>query len=268
MPKIKTIFSILLFILAFIYFYFDNNSIEVTKYEIVDDDIPESFNNFKIAHISDLHNKNFRGKLETLVSQNKPNIIIITGDAIDSIFPNYQTTYNQIKELLKIAPVYYVSGNHEKGLGYNYIRQSLVSLGVIVLDNKSEDIVINDESITISGVSDYTFHKNMDWALVNTMNNKNNYNILLSHQPKFFDKYKKYGADLIFSGHEHGGQIRIPFIGAFYSSHQGFFPKLTDGKKTDGDSTIIISRGLGNSGRFPLRLFNRPELIITTLSHK
>jgi len=265
-----------IFVICFL--VWQNNGIVITSSEYTNAKIPEEFDNFKIAHISDLHNKRF-GRGQSVILRKlegiSPDIIVITGDLIDRRRYNLEAAMEFIEGALEIAPVYYVSGNHEAWSGkYETIRESLEEAGVIVLDDTRINIQRGGSSIYILGLSDpgfltpsYLDGINMSsviqhlsaWSVY-----KEDFNILLSHRPELFDIYSEYGMDLIFSGHAHGGQFRIPFIGAIYAPEQGFFPKLTSGSHTRNSSTLYISCGLGNS-IIPIRIFNRPEIVVVSL---
>lgn len=251
-----------IFIIGFV--IWDNNSIQTTKYSYKNSTVPESFENFRILQISDLHNKNFGKQLIKKAKKTSPDIIVITGDLIDANRPNAEVALNTVKELTDIAPVYFVSGNHEKALNYPKVRTLLEGVGAVVLDNETVTINKNGEEIKLIGLLDYYFSRNMTRTLKKAIKDDSGFNILLSHQPDFMDEYSSYDIELVLSGHEHGGQFRIPFIGGVYSPHQGIFPKLSEGMHEENGTTIIISRGLGNS-TFPLRLFNRPELVVIVL---
>jgi len=181
-----------------------------------------------------------------------------------------------VKQAIHIAPIYYVSGNHEERSGiYEDLKTELEKCGVINLDDSSTVIELNGESINLFGMADISF------TPVDYMDNVSQYDfgerlsnireevnhdftILLSHRPELISIYSNHDIDLIFSGHAHGGQVRLPFIEGLIAPDQGFFPKYTNGIHKKGITSIVISRGLGNS-LFPLRVFNRPELVIVTL---
>lgn len=260
--KKLTVVFISVFIICFL--VWGNNSIQTSKYKYSHPELPEAFDGFKIVQISDLHNKDFGNQLIKKVKKQSPDIIVITGDLIDAQTPDAAVAMETVRNLKKIAPVYYVSGNHERALNYIKIRTLLEDEGAIVLDNESVTIDKDGESIRITGLLDYYFSRNIKKTLKKSIKDDSGFDILLSHQPEFLDDYASYDIELVFSGHEHGGQFRIPFIGGVYSPHQGWFPELTEGAHELNDTTMIISRGLGNS-TFPLRLFNRPELVIVKL---
>ena len=275
--------SLFIFIISiglFAFFKWQNNSITISEIAFKSNTIPESFNGYKILQISDLHNKEFGSKQSKIlgkIEKINPDIIVITGDLIDSNNTNIDVAMDLIDGIINIAPIYYVSGNHEAWSGsYNDLKSKLKNSGVMVLDNKKIEVFNDSDSIDIIGLADTSFMES-DWLeygsnsetknLLNKLAEDNtNFKILLSHRPELFDIYSNSNVNLVFSGHAHGGQFRLPFIGGLIAPDQGFFPKLTEGIHTSNNTSMIISRGLGNS-IIPVRIFNRPELIVVTLSH-
>ncbi|SCG84189.1 hypothetical protein DW1_2629 [Proteiniborus sp. DW1] len=275
--SIKLITIILVIIIGLIiFFYLQNNWISKTRLKVSFQGLPKNFEGFRIVHISDLHNKSFGKEQQYLIKQikdEKPDIIIITGDLIDSRRYNEYIAMQFINEAVEIAPVYYVTGNHELRSGkFNSLEKQLINAGVGVLRNSWEEIDIEGQSIIIAGVDDpYTGIRYrepivIDKYLQEVQNDldENSFKILLSHRPEKIEAYAAYGFDLVFSGHAHGGQFRIPFLGGLVVPNQGFFPKYTSGIHNMENTTMIISRGLGNS-IIPQRIFNRPEIIIAEL---
>ena len=261
------IFLILLSVIGFA--LYQNNIIEKTYIEYSSGRLPQAFNGYKIVHISDLHNKSFGKNQEKLlkkIEEISPDIIAITGDLIDRRKYNLEVALSFVKGAVDIAPVYYVSGNHEAWSGkYEEIKDELISLNVQVLDDEKISIHRKDEFIDIIGLKDPDFHTSNDLEdqLMN-LSEENNFQILLSHRPELINLYSKEKIDLIFSGHAHGGQFRLPFIGGIIAPDQGLFPEYTSGLYVKDKSTLIASRGLGNS-IIPLRLFNQPEIIVLTI---
>lgn len=267
---------ILLSIIIISFFYWQNNDIVTTNINIENSKIPNSFDKFKILQVSDLHNKEFGKKQEKLLKLTKevnPNIIVVTGDAIDSRRTNMKIPIEYLSQVAKTYPTYYVTGNHERRINdYNEFEKMLIKSRVKVLNNQYENIKIGNEEISLIGMKDISFikSKNKNIEYLNILNNikketNNNFTILLSHRPDIIDVYSKSNVDLVFTGHAHGGQIRLPFTDGLFAPNQGLFPKYTSGKFKKYNTDMIVSRGLGNS-LFPFRIFNRPELIVTTLN--
>lgn len=262
----------------FAFFRWQNNSITISEIVFKNDTIPETFKGYKILQISDLHNKEFgnkQNKILAKIEKINPDIIVVTGDLIDSNNTNINISIELINKAINIAPIYYVSGNHEAWSGlYEDLKSKLENSGVVVLDNKKIKFFNNNDSIDIIGLADTSFIKSnlLEYdsnVETNNLLNKltkdsTNFKILLSHRPELFDIYSNSNVDLIFSGHAHGGQFRFPFIGGLVAPDQGFFPKLTEGIHSNNNTSMIISRGLGNS-IIPLRIFNKPELIVVKL---
>ncbi|MDY4950083.1 MAG: metallophosphoesterase [Clostridium cadaveris] len=265
------------FIVVAIFCFWQNNSIVISNYTHHSRKIPPDFHGYKILHISDLHNKMFGKNQDYLIKKIKassPDIIVITGDLIDRRRFDLDTAVCFINKAVDIAPIYYVSGNHEAWSGkYDKIKQSLKDAGVLILDDTSLELLKGENSIQLLGLSDPDFLTSNYLDGTNTKklelqlkqwSNDINYKILLSHRPELFSLYIENNIDLIFSGHAHGGQIRLPFLGGLIAPDQGFFPKYTSGPYKNGNTTMFVSRGLGNS-IFPFRVFNRPEIVVVTL---
>ncbi|MGL5345972.1 MAG: metallophosphoesterase [Peptostreptococcaceae bacterium] len=236
----------------------------------------DGFEGYKILQVSDLHNKRFgkgQRRLVELTKEIGPDVIVITGDVIDSRRTNVNKALEYADKAVEIAPVYFVPGNHESRVDeYLQLKEGLVKSGVKILDNKSEDIFINDERISLIGMNDLTLFdsENIKQSYERVLNNLVNESgdglkVLLSHRPELLNVYTRQGLDLVFTGHAHGGQIRLPFINGLFAPGQGILPKYTSGVYKQGKTNMIVSRGLGNS-LFPFRVFNRPELIIARLS--
>ena len=278
-PNRKTVLivSVLVILCLGIWTLWGNIALEVNEYEIVSDRIPEAFAGFRIAQVSDLHNKDFGegyGQLLTLLSEINPDIIVVTGDLIDSRQTDLDVALEFAWQAGKIARVYYVSGNHEARVPeYEDLKTGLVKAGVVILENQKVQITREGESITLMGIDDPSFQEDYLFgdsesvarqAIENLKNESDGYTILLSHRPELFDLYVDTEMDLVFSGHTHGGQFRLPFIGGLVAPNQGFFPEYDAGQFTEEYTTMIISRGVGNS-IIPIRFNNRPEIVLVTL---
>jgi predicted MPP superfamily phosphohydrolase len=278
-PNKKTVLivSVLVILCLGIWTLWGNIALEVNEYEIVSDRIPEAFAGFRIAQVSDLHNKDFGegyGQLLTLLSDINPDIIVVTGDLIDSRQTDLDVALEFAWQAGKIARVYYVSGNHEARVPeYEDLKTGLVKAGVVILENQKVQITREGESITLMGIDDPSFQEDYLFgdsesvarqAIENLQNEYDGYTILLSHRPELFDLYVETEMDLVFSGHAHGGQFRLPFIGGLVAPNQGFFPKFDEGRFTEENTAMIVSRGVGNS-IIPIRFNNRPEIVLVTL---
>lgn len=254
-----------------------NTALEVNEYEIVSDRIPQNFDGFRIAQVSDLHNAEFGEGNEKLIqqlSQTDPDVIVITGDLIDSRHTDIEIALEFARQSIKISPVYYVSGNHEARVReYEDLKMGLAEAGVVILENQKVQITRGEESITLMGIDDPSFQEDYLFGdaesvarqvITDLQNESDGYTVLLSHRPELFDLYVDNGMDLVLSGHAHGGQFRLPFIGGLVAPNQGFFPEYDAGLFNEGRTTMIVSRGVGNS-IIPLRFNNRPEIVMVTL---
>lgn len=245
-----------------------NTALEINEYRIQSGRIPKAFSGFRIAQISDLHNTEFgsgNGRLLEKLRQAEPDIIVITGDLIDSRRTDVEVSVDFVRRAVEIAPVYYVSGNHEsRVMEYDDLRKGLAEAGAVLLEFGKTSIHRDGASITIMGVNDPAFLLDPGVFLSAMTEVSDGFTILLSHRPELFDDYVAAGMDLIFTGHAHGGQIRLPLIGGLVAPNQGYFPQYDAGSFTAGNTTMLVSRGIGNS-LFPLRFNNRPEIVVAVL---
>lgn len=262
------------------FFAFENNDIVVSKFTYFSERLPKAFDGFVITQISDLHNKRFGAKQKQILQKLKdvsPDLIVVTGDVLDHRRYDFAPVMELMQGAKELAPVIYVPGNHEESSGrYLEIKEALLRAGVTVLNDASYTVSRADDTVTVLGVLDPAFSKLRQThktdvsdmrRFLNTQYEEDDFTILLSHRAELLKLYSEVGVDLVFAGHAHGGQIRLPFIGGLYAPGQGVFPKYTSGRHDAGDTTMYVSRGLGNSV-FPLRIFNRPELVVVTLKVK
>ncbi|HQB32257.1 MAG TPA: metallophosphoesterase [Erysipelotrichaceae bacterium] len=276
--KKKIILSIILLvtILITIWTIWGNLTVGVTRYAVVSDRIPEAFDDYKIAVISDLHNAEFGKENESIVEKvrkENPDIIVMTGDLVDSNKIDIDIAITLVKQLMEIAPCYYVTGNHEAWIGIQYqiLEQRLLKEGVIILHDEVIELKKDNELIQLAGLDDPDFTSRDSYEHLHILDKKlkemtlsEDYCILLSHRPETFEAYVSNNIDLVLSGHAHGGQFRLPFFGGLIAPGQGWFPKYTCGKYTESETTMIVSRGIGNS-IIPIRFNNRPEILIVIL---
>lgn len=273
--KAIIVFTIVIIVLFCIY---QNNAISITEISYTSSKVPQEFEGYTIVHISDLHNKEFgenQGRLLKKITGASPDIIVIAGDLIDRRKYDLDTAMVFIEGAIKIAPIYYISGNHEAWSGdYENISARLQSSGVHILDDQKIELVKGTGKIGILGLSDPAFltsnyvegtNLSRIKEQLGRLSDDTSFQILLSHRPELFDLYAHENIDLTFSGHAHGGQVRLPFVGGLVAPNQGLFPKYTSGSHIKNKSTLIVSRGLGNS-IIPLRIFNRPEIVVVTLN--
>ena len=255
----------------------ENNSPKITDYIVNSDNLPNAFKGYKIAQISDFHNAEIgdgNKKVLKLLEFANPDIIVLTGDLIDSRRTNIDVAVDFAKKANEIAPCYYVSGNHESRLDdFDGFASRLESVGVTVLKNQKLRLADGEEYITLIGIEDPAFTNEypsdkdaeyMERTLDSLLSEDDGFTVVLSHRPELLTSYSKCDVDIVFSGHAHGGQFRIPFIGGVYAPGQGFFPKYTQGVIANKTTNLVISRGVGNSS-FPLRINNRPEIVVVEL---
>ena len=255
-----------------------NYDVDTYTHNVKSKKIPESFNGFRIAQVSDLHNAEFDKYNSTVLAPvfySNPDIIVITGDMIDSRKTDTDVAISFAQKAVNIAPVYYVNGNHESRVPKEYekLKKGLLEAGVTILEDSSADITIGDETITLVGINDPTFgmklvddamEQNVAHRLLHALPENDNYKILLAHRPEYFDVYAG-NVDLVLSGHAHGGQFIIPFVGGLIAPGQGFLPEYYEGSYIKDNTEMIVSRGIGNS-IFPFRINNKPEIVVAELT--
>ena len=242
---------------------------DVSNYSIQNLKLPEEFNDFKIAQISDWHGRKPDERIVNKIKEENPDIIVITGDFIDRFFTDTKNAKKMVAQIKDIVPVYYVSGNHEaQNKNYDEFKEYLHSENVTVLDNKSVILSKGSGKIRLAGVDDPFFYEKFDYfdlSFTEKDGEGDIYTILLSHRPEYIEDYSDEKLDLVISGHAHGGLIRLPWIGGLMASGQGLFPKYTEGVYHMGDTDMVVSRGLGDS-IVPMRINNNRELVIITLN--
>ena len=265
------------FVAIVIWIAWGNSALMVNEIKITNDKIPQSFEGFRIAQVSDLHNAELgkdNNKLIEKLNECEPDIIVLTGDLIDSNHTNLEVALSFARQAVKIAPCYFVTGNHEAWVGSQYeeLRTSLENAGVTVLQDEAIELNYGDECIQLIGLNDPDFSERdsfLSESILETklseINISNGFTILLSHRPEYFNVYQNKNIDLVLSGHAHGGQFRLPFLGGVIAPNQGFFPKYDAGIYTENGTTMIVSRGIGNS-IIPVRINNRPEIVIIELN--
>ena len=273
--KKKWIGFAVLLVLAAVFCWWQNNGLMITEYEYILSKEHSALDGVRIVQISDLHNRMFDGALEELLVQAKPDVVLLTGDLVGRGDTDFNDGVKVARTAAELAPTYYAPGNHEASLkqegAYERLKSELTQAGVRILENRAESLEIGAETIQVVGLLDPGFYDaNLEGAKLLVMEelarltNEETLDVVLGHRPILLEAYAGGGADLVFSGHAHGGQVRIPFLGGVIAPDEGLFPELTDGLHQSGDTTMVISRGLGNSIA-PLRIFNRPELVVVNL---
>ena len=262
LTKKKIIILSVVIVLLTIFCIFQNKYLTVDEYTFTSAKVSKSAYDFRIVQVSDLHNAKFGKNNSRLISKIKdqsPDIIVITGDIVDSNHTNIDTATDFCKEAIKIAPCYYITGNHEMWLDKSEtdtLYSGMNSAGVTILDSTT---ITLENGIYLTGLGDDHLYDGTLAKLSESVPD-DALHIVLAHEPQYLEEeYTLSSPDLIITGHAHGGQVRLPFIGGIVAPDQGFFPKYTAGEYKSGDTTMYVSRGLGNSV-IPLRLFNTPEI--------
>lgn len=250
------------------------------RVEIRDEKIPAAFDGFVLCQVSDVHNE-ARGEgnaaLLRALREAAPDLICITGDFLDSRRTDLDFALELAGQLAEIAPAVYVTGNHEARLkDLSALEAGLAARGVRVLRDDWTPLARGGEEIALLGLDDPGFAAGEDWTLAEGLDQTqarlsallaqagDRFSLVLSHRPELLPAYAEAGADLVLSGHAHGGQVRLPGIGGLFAPGQGILPRLTSGVHARGETRLVVSRGLGNSA-FPLRVFNPPEIVTVTL---
>lgn len=264
--------------------YISYNSLEAEEYTISSDRINSEV---KLALISDLHDHTFGEKNEELVQmlkEQEPDLILMAGDMINDISKDSHVAVELIEQVKDIAPVYYSLGNQEEdyiGRGTSDLLNELKDAGAIVLDESYQDIQVNGNAIRLGGMYDYAFALDGNntttkesmrpslYQFLTDFQDTDSYRLMMAHRPDSFifgDAAKTWEIDLVVSGHNHGGQVILPFLGGIYGGDQGWFPKYVDGvhhfKKV---KNMVITRGLGSGEEKLPRFNNKPEVVMIYL---
>ncbi len=248
------------------------DDLEISRYEVASQKLPESFDGFKIVQLSDLHGAEFGEdgmELVDKVGSLEPDMIALTGDFVTDE-GDLAAVKKLAGRLTELCPVYFVSGNHEFGSGLAVkVRNILERAGVKYLSNEYLTINRGDDEILLGGVEDPLAYADMlsPDELAQKMNDAapDAFKILLGHRNYWMTEYPELPVDLICCGHAHGGLIRIPGVGGLIGTDRRLFPDFDAGEYNNGRYTLIVSRGLGNSVPIP-RIFNRPEIVCVELS--
>lgn len=256
-----------------------NTALMINEMTIKNDRIPPAFSGFRIAQISDLHNAEFgedNEKLLSMLETCEPDIVLITGDLVDSRRTDIEIGIAFAKKAAMIAPTYYVTGNHEARIDeYEELINGLQQAGVHVLQNECVLLEQSGETIAIAGIKDPSFatdylfgdSETVTKDVLSELMDENSYTVLLAHRPELFNTYVECEADLVFSGHAHGGQFRLPFVGGVVAPNQGLFPEYDAGLYSEKSTDMVVSRGIGNS-ILPFRVNNRPEIVLVELQRE
>lgn len=244
----------------------------VTRYDLSLPEGLEGLDGLKIAQISDVHSADIQGELQTALREAAPDLIVFTGDLVNREDRDLSCALSLAAMAAQIAPAYYAPGNHEADNPcYPELREGLEEAGITVLENESVQLWYRGARVNIIGLLDLAFHPQGRTAareelpgLIQDLSVHGALNVVLSHRPSLMEEYEESGADLVFSGHAHGGQVRMPLIGPLFAPDEGALPDYTAGTYLAGETWVVVSRGLGNGTPFP-RLWNAPELVVVTM---
>ena len=261
-------------ILVAVFLWWNNATLVVKQFDPAFPTLPPGFDGCRVVVLSDLHSAQFgrdNEKLLETVAEQSPEYIFLVGDLLDQYRPLPEGYAASIAAgLSAIAPTYYVTGNHEWALrDVPALKKTLTENGVTVLSNQAVTLERSGDTIVLAGIDDpngYADQKSPE-ALAAEIAQKwgDPFWILLAHRNgRFAGQYSLLGADLVVSGHAHGGIIRLPFTDGLISHDLTLFPSYTAGLYYENGATLFVTRGLGNSGP-SFRLFNRPEVAVLTL---
>lgn len=279
--RLKILFIILIFVLllVFINLVCSNNILKTTDYNFRTKKVNQGFT---LLQLTDLHNYTFGKDNEHLVKRIRvaaPDLILMTGDMLNGYEPETSSLEMLISNLQQIAPVYFSLGNHEtEYISHTEHPKDLVSrlekAGAVVLEQEYTDITINGQEIRLGGLYGYAlaedYQDGAEQRFLEKFEDTHRLKILLAHVPEgllLWKSMEKWKIDLIFSGHVHGGQARLPFIGGLYDPEEGWFPTYTKGMFQMGHGTMILSAGLGSSRGIP-RFNNLPEIVVCKIDNK
>lgn len=248
-----------------------NLRIVTTEYTVPVENLPESFHGFRIVQLSDLHGAEFGENNDRLVENVKsaaPDIIALTGDFVSEA-DDLDVTAALARRLTGIAPVYFVSGNHDFASGhFTELISALENVGVRCLRNEAVTLQRGTDALILAGVDDpngpYDMLKPDQVVDIINSNHPEDPIVLLAHRNDFIEKYPDLEVDIIISGHAHGGIVRLPFLGGVLGTGFELLPEHTEGVHESGRYSLVISRGLGNSAGL-IRFGNNPELVVITL---
>ena len=272
---------VILLTLGMTILYISKYSLTTSYYEITTNKLTSPL---RIVQLTDLHNSVFgtdNSRLISEISKQSPDLIVLTGDMLNSNEEDVSTAVRLVENLTNIAPVYFSYGNHEKDhemLWGNDLKIPLEQAGAHVLDFAYEDIEINGQQLRLGGLYGYCTPAKFletkeadpeECAFLEEFQSTENYSILLTHMPFAWivnDGISEWKIDCVFTGHDHGGLIRMPVIGGLYAPDQGLFPGKDCGLyySKDKEKVMVLSRGLGKSGRIP-RFNNVPEIVVVDI---
>ena len=279
MKKIFLIIAVtIMAISSFLYYevYISYNKLTQSNYTIKNEKIDNDIN---IVIISDLHDNNLGAnnqKLIDKINSISPDIVLVVGDMLNEYSKDSNIVTNLMKQISQNYKVFYSLGNTEEDyikLGTSDLLKELESSGITVLHNEYEDLKVGESTIRIGGMYDYAFGEiNEDtYNFLCDFQNTDSYKVMMSHRPDSFifgDASEVWDIDLVVSGHTHGGQVRLPYLGGLYVGDQGWFPEYDKGLFDLNKIKIVITSGIGSSKQKIPRFNNIPEVVNLKISNK
>ena len=275
----QVLIVLLIIVIPLVVILVDSNTrLVTTEFELIYDDLPDEFNGYRIVLLADLHGVEHGKDNERLIQKIKdanPDIITIAGDLIDRYQPGrpverqIEVAQTLVHQLVRIAPVFYVTGNHEWDSGMlRPLLEMLEENDVNVLQHESRRLTIGDDSIILAGLEDPNgpadMKKPAEFIEELYEEEEPDFLIVLSHRNNNLQTLSRIGVDLILSGHAHGGMVRLPFTDGLVGPQQEFFPTFTSGVYTRGSTNMVVSRGLGNHFGWT-RFLNNPQVVVVEL---
>lgn len=273
----RLLLLLLLAVFALLFLRWSNTSLQVERFTYTSSHLPAGFGGCTIVQLSDLHGAEFgenNADLLQAVREAQPDYIFLTGDLLDRFRETPQSyAVSLCRQLMEIAPTYFVTGNHEWALpGIRELKSAIRDTGTTVLTNQFVTLERGGDSILLAGIDDpngFADQKTPEELAQEVRETwGDGFWLLLAHRNNFFENhYSLLGADLVISGHAHGGLIRLPFTDGLVGVERNLFPGYTAGFYEKNGTDLFVSRGLGNSGR-TFRLFNRPQVAVLTLERE
>ena len=254
-------------------FYTSRYSLKLTEYEIPSHKLTKPI---RIVQIADLHCTDFGQELPEMIKAQNPDLIVAVGDLVNMDEADISVALSTLRSLVPIAPVYVSMGNHETAYQDTFhsdLAASFSEVGVTVLDTAYEDIQIKDQTIRIGGIFGYCLPDNVveawdnESAFLYDYQETSHFKLLLAHMPVCWlinESLDFWDVDCVLSGHSHGGQVVLPFLGGLYAPDQGWFPEQIDGHFDHDNKHLVVTSGLGGTDPVP-RFYNRPEVVVIDL---